>query len=356
MKLRLALLVVVAQIAIVAFMAAQREWIARTGTTLTLRTAPIDPHDPMRGEFVRFRYEINVVPAHFFRGGLEAWKGERDYRASRRLKDHVVYAALENDAHGFAQLVALSDSPPERGPFLRGRVAFATVGTTGIESVQVRYGVEALFMQQGAAKRVETLALGERRGVPIDCTVAVGDSGIGVLRSFAWEPLGITVTPDAPPARSQTQARDQRPLSQLAGISGVTVELKNFSDRDVAIVDLPDGQSFRLRADASTEAGGYRWVGETVRPTWPADRVRIVVLRPGQSHRVHLDLTEPRWWVEGGPTNQPATPLVDVRERWRARFRIEYAPPPADQLRGLPNADLVRQVPLASRVFTGGGD
>jgi uncharacterized membrane-anchored protein len=355
-KIRLALLVVAAQFAVVAFMAAQREWIARTGTTLTLRTAPMDPHDPMRGEFVRFRYEINVVPAHYFRGGLEAWKTERDHRASRRLKDHVVYAALENDAHGFAQLVALSDSPPARGAFLRGRVAFATVGTGGIESVQVRYGVEALFMQQGAAKKIETLALGERRGVPIDCTVAVGGAGIGVLRSFAWEPLGITVTPDPPPARPPAQARDQRPLPQLAGIAGVTVELKNFSDRDVAIVDLPDGKSFRLRADASAEAGGYRWVGENLPPTTSPDRVRIVVLRPGETHRVHLALTEPAWWVEGGPTNQPATPLVDVRERWHARFRIEYAPPPPDQLRGLPNAHLVRHVPLVSRVFTGGVD
>ncbi len=356
MKLRFALLVVIAQIVLVAFMAAQREWIARTGTPLMLRTAPIDPHDPMRGEFVRFRYEINVVPAHFFRGSLEAWKSERDYRASRRLKDHVVYAALENDAHGFAQLVALSDSPPERGPFLRGRVAFATAGTTGIESVQVRYGIEALFMQQGAAKQVETLALGERRGVPIDCTITVGASGIGVLRSFAWEPLGITVTPDSLPAQSQTQTRNQRPTPQLAGISGVTVELKNFSNHDLAVVDLPDGKSFRLRADAGSEAGSYRWVSDNLRPSSSQDRIRIVVLRPGETHRVHLDLTDPHWWVEGGPTNQAATPLADVRERWRARFRIEYAPPPSDALRGLPHADLVRHVPLVSRVFTGGAD
>lgn len=356
MKPRLALLVVVAQIAIVAFMAAQREWIARTGTTITLRTAPIDPNDPMRGEFVRFRYEINVVPAHFFRGGLEAWKGERDYRASRRLKDHVVYAALKNDAHGFAQLVALSDSPPERGPFLRGRVAFATVGATGIESVQIRYGIEALFMQQGAAKRVETLAFGERRGVPIDCTVAVGDSGIGVLRSFAWEPLGITVTPDRPPAQPRAQTRDQRSGQQLAGFSGLTIELKNFSDHDVAVIDRPHGKSFRLRSASGFEPGDYRWVNEDLQlPTNPDD-LRIIVLRPGETHRVHLDLTEPHWWIEGGPTNQPTTPLVDVRERWRARFRIEYAPPPAEQLRGLPNAHLVRHVPLVSRVFTGGAD
>lgn len=356
MRTRLALLVVVAQVAIVAFMAAQREWIARTGTTITLRTAPIDPNDPMRGEFVRFRYEINDVPAHFFRGGLESWKGERDHRASRRLKDHVVYAALENDAHGFAQLVALSDSPPAHGPFLRGRVAFATVGTAGIESVRVRYGVEALFLQQGTAKQVETLAFGERRGVPIDCTVAVGSSGIGVLRSFAWEPLGITVTPDRAPDQSQAPTRNQRPSPQLAGLSGVTVELKNFGDRDVAIVDLPDGKSFRLRADAGSEAGSYRWVNDHSRPSVSPDRARIVVLRPGETHRVHLNLTDPHWWVEGGPTHQPATPLIDMRERWHARFRIEYAPPPPDALRGWPNAHLVRHVPLVSRVFTGGAD
>jgi len=355
-KLRLALLVVVAQVAVVAFIAAQREWIARTGTTITLRTAPIDPHDPMRGEFVRFRYGINTVPARLFRGGLAAWPKLTDYRAQRRLRDTVVYASLRADEHGFAQVIALSDEQPSEGIFLRGRVGYVAE-SGGIQSVQVRYGVESLYLQQGAARAIEDLARGERRGVPIDTTIAVGGSGLGVLRSFAWEPLGLTVTPDRPPAPPQGQTRAARAPSPLAGITGVTVELKNFGNRDVAIVDLPDGQSFRLQADAENDPEGYRWVGAARRPSAATvGDARLIVLKPGEAHRVHLNLADPAWWVEGGPGHEPATPLAEVRERWRARFRIEYAPPSPEQLRGRPHAELVRHVPLTSRLFTGGID
>jgi uncharacterized membrane-anchored protein len=351
------LLVVVAQVAVVAFMAAQREWIARTGAIITLRTAPIDPNDPMRGEFVRFRYEINTVSARYFRGGLAEWPKITDYRALRRLRDTAVYAALRVDDYGFAQLVSLSDEPPVNGLCLRGRVSSLS-GSGDNQTAQVRYGVEALFLQQGAAKRIELLGAGDRRGVPIDTTVAVGSSGVGVLRSFEWEPLGITVAPDpvAPPAPQSQQARAQRTQTPARGLTGVTVELKNFGPKALAIVDQPDGKSFRLRADGPSGSAGYRWVGDTLRDESATTAPRIVVLQPGEKHTTHIDLTAPRWWVEGGPENQPAAPLADVRDRWRARFRIEYAPPSAEQLRGAPHAELVRHVPVASRIITGGVD
>jgi uncharacterized membrane-anchored protein len=43
-------------------MAAEREYIVLTGKTVYLRTAPIDPNDPFRGQFVRLNYEISTIP------------------------------------------------------------------------------------------------------------------------------------------------------------------------------------------------------------------------------------------------------------------------------------------------------
>jgi uncharacterized membrane-anchored protein len=56
MKRWLPVAVVVMQVAMLGFMAGEREWIAKMGTRISLRTAPIDPRDPMRGDYVRLDY------------------------------------------------------------------------------------------------------------------------------------------------------------------------------------------------------------------------------------------------------------------------------------------------------------
>lgn len=73
MKVKLALLVAGLQVLVLAFMAGQREWIARTGQPVTLRTTPIDPNDPMRGAYVRLEYEISTVPPALCRGETAKW-------------------------------------------------------------------------------------------------------------------------------------------------------------------------------------------------------------------------------------------------------------------------------------------
>ena len=95
MKTRLALAVAALQVIVLAFMIGQREWIARTGTPITLRTAPLDPNDPMRGAYVRFNYEISTVPVALCRGEVVKWTKITGYPEQRGLRDRVVFAALK---------------------------------------------------------------------------------------------------------------------------------------------------------------------------------------------------------------------------------------------------------------------
>src|SRR5690348_12571096 len=127
MKVKLALLVAALQVLVLAFMAGQREWILRTGTPLVLRTAPIDPNDPMRGAYVRLDYEISTVPPALCRGEVAKWTKLADYRESQQLRDRVVFAAMAVNSYGLADLTSLSDRPPDTGPYLRGRVMTADV-------------------------------------------------------------------------------------------------------------------------------------------------------------------------------------------------------------------------------------
>lgn len=345
MKVKLALLVVAWQVLVLAFMAGQREWIQRTGTPLTLRTAPVDPNDPMRGAYVRLDYEISFVPAALCRGETARWTKTTDYREQRRLRDRVVYAALKTDADGLTHLTSLGETPPATGPYLRGRVVSADSS-----GVRVRYGIEALFMHKAAAQKMEAMARNEKAGAPMDISIGVGSSGIAVLKDHAWEPLGLTITPDRPPSRNP-QDQTQRWQPQL--ITGLTLTLHNYGDRDLAIVDLPGATSFRLVPNSRQMAVHYFWVGEKKEDERPAPKPDdIIVLKPGATHRVHLDLTQPQWWVID--TNKPEAgpmPLQKVTDAWSASFRVEYAPPGADATRGLPHADLIRHAPLRSRAF-----
>lgn len=344
MKAKAALVVAALQVLVLAFMAGQREWISSMGTPLTLRTAPIDPDDPMRGAYVRLDYEISQIPPALCHGATAEWVKTTDYYEQRNLRDRAVFAALRVNEHGIAELTSVSDAPPESGPFLRGRVEHVDV-----QGLRVRYGIEALFMQQDAAQAMESMAIREKAGAPINAHIAVGASGTAVLKDYSWEPLGLTIVLDPTPA---VDARPQEERWRPQPTTGLTVTLHNYSDDDLAIVNLPGAHSFRMVPNLRANTGHYVWVGETLteRPTpKPED---IVVLKPGTKHSVHLDLTQPAWWVVDArtPGSKPI-PLQQVAEGWSASFRIEYSPPSPDATRALPHAELIRHAPLRSRAF-----
>lgn len=375
------ILVAAAQVALLAFMAGQREWVARTGRTVWLRTMPLDPNDPMRGAYVRLNYELSTVTRELCRDGLAKWMDERakgiseEWRVSRRkeqaMRDRLVFAVLQVGPHGLAELVALTDREPASGLYVRGRVS-----SIRVESVTVRYGVEALFLQQNKAKQLELEAgrRGREDGVVMDAEVAVSAAGMTVLKGYRWEPLGLTLTTETAPVPPVTVAlapetivlgammeravapRRDRP------VVAVTVELKNHGDRPVAIF-ARGGRSFRLVPGGGWGGSSCRWAGaDRPRPRLVAED--ILILKPGEGHKVRLDLTAPEWAVfvrkdEKGEERKSSIPalLDDDQRGWS--FRIEYVPPTPDECAGLPGAQELWFKEVRSRAFFpngGGGD
>jgi uncharacterized membrane-anchored protein len=174
MRNRFILLAIALQFAVLAFMAGEREWVLRSGRTVFLRTAPVDPRDPMRGDYVRFAYEISNVPRALCRDGTAGWPG-REWRDQRRLRDRRVYAIIRQDEEQVAELVALTDREPVKGTFIRGRVA-----SVHAQGIVVRFGVEAMFTEQGKARALEN-APQLQQGVPLNIETRVSDGGLAVL-------------------------------------------------------------------------------------------------------------------------------------------------------------------------------
>jgi uncharacterized membrane-anchored protein len=376
------LAVAAAQVALLAYMAGQREFVLNTGRTVWLRTAPVDPNDPMRGAYVSLRYEVSRVPRELCRAGVATWmdelrKTDADWQVRRRReaawRDHEVYAVLREGADGLAELTALTDRRPAAGLYLRGRVSWADA-----ESVSVRYGIEALFLQQEKAKFLETDAARRAResGVRLDAEVVVSGSGLAVLKGSRWEPLGITLevetgTP-APAVSSATPnttaqspvidlsskplRRGRRVADPARAIVAVTVELKNHGEKPLAIWAPGDGRAFRLVPQKNWSDSLCRWVGDGIIPAKP-EAGEIAILKPGESRKVRIDLTALVWALryrddakaEELTTTVPGLEEMEVPE-WS--FRIEYTPLPAADCAGLPGAELLWQRSLRTRAFS----
>jgi uncharacterized membrane-anchored protein len=326
------------QVAVLAYMAGEREWTVRHGTSVLLRTGPIDPRDPMRGDYVALSYDISEVPAAACTDGL----ADALLRTNTVPRGTTVYAVLNtNDTP--AQLQALTDRRPAGGVFLRGHVSrhyppFAP---------NVRYGIEAYFMQQYMARTLEVARVREGIQVPLDMVLAVSPRGTAVIKGHRWAPLGIGLEVIADPARTNVATARRMALA--------LIRIMNAGTADVALVDLPGGRSFTLQPVSRWSANPWRWAdADAPAPApQPAD---VVLLKPGQVHTNKMLFRDPHWFVVNTATNRRdalAKPLNHDDLRWDAMFRFEYCAPAPAACAALPQHDLIWHGRLVTRAFGG---
>jgi len=330
------------QVAVLGFMAGEREWVVRTGRTVFLRTAPVDPRDVMRGDYVRLNYEMSRVPRSLCRGVLAVTNAPGE-NTPRDLK---VYALLREDEGGVVELTALSDELPHDGLFVRGRTDRTWDGR-----VAVRYGLEAYFMEQGKGLELEQSRLRDGIQVPLEMEVAVGPRGLAVLKGHRWSALGIGLDLETIP-----DPQTNRPNARI--VVAAKVKLMNSGSNDLAIVDLPNGHSLALVSDVQWGQENWQWIA----PDQPAPKPikeNVIVLKPGAIHTMRGDFRDPRWRVQGreeGKSNNLETrSLTDLRLNAGARFRFEYRPPNRATCAGLPNETIIWHGRMPTRAFNPGG-
>ena len=343
MRTKLIIGVAALQVLMLAYMAGEREWVVRTGRAIYLRTAPIDPRDAMRGDYVRLTYEISRVPRALCRGRLAATNETFDTLP----RDTKVYAALRENEQGQGELVSLSLEPPADGLFLRGR----TEHSWG-ENLQVRYGLEAFFVEQGKGLELEQGRSRDGIQVPLEMKVAVSPKGLAGLKDYRWSALGIGLDLET---KERVGAGAQRQRQTVAA----TVRLLNASSNDLAIVDLPGGHSLALVPDAQWGDTPWQWSHEGEARPAPGPG-HVIVLKPGQVHAIKVTFDDPVWSVTKQGEERSAKPapikLADLTPDWSARFRLEYRPPDHTNCAHLANASLIWHGRLPSRAFNPGGN
>lgn len=328
MRKVIVVLAIIAQVAVLAFMAGKREYVIASGESIRLRTAPLDPRDPFRGDFVRLNYAMTNL-------------GQRQIRdvadINKLTKGTAIYAILKLGANGLAQFDYASLEQPDDGLYLRGRVQ-----RSRWRGLNVKYGIETYFVEQGQGKVLEQ-GRGNRNSVqlPLEMEIAVGGDGTAILTGHRWSLLGIGLEILRDPNRQQQQQQQELRTAR------VKLTLQNASDQALALVALPNDCSFVLQAVNWSE-NDWKVAADPCTDVEPSN-ADVVLLQPQQAHEFELNLADPRWHVSVGEAP------VAVGTLSNENFRLYYRPPPAQAVQHLAQKDLIWHGHMPSRAFNGRG-
>ena len=316
MRSLLVLIVVLGQLALLSYMVWQRETLLRQGETLYMQTAPVDPRDPLRGDYVRLSYPANAVARSDYRGPLPRQALQRGQQ---------VYAVIKPTSEDLYRLDYLLSEPPSQGMFLKGRV----LSLPGNGAIRVKYGIEQYFVEQGAGLEIESIR-GGREGFqrPMEVELAVGQDGSALIRGYRWSPLALAMT----------LLESERNDSALPGLEAprrgpesptVRLRLRNVSKSPVALVDNVDHCGFTLQPLGDSDrqiqrvdkrCSGYQY--------GPQDRIDLA---PGEEYAIDIDLAKRRWFVSTeGKDGELVGDIAAVAPG--ERFRLIYRSPPAGSI------------------------
>lgn len=160
-KHRWFMLFVALQLLFLLGMAGRHAYTLATGTPVLLKTAPVDPWDMFRGDYVVLSYEISLLPLP---------------PAPHLLTGESVWVTLQPPVSGERhwQAVGVSRSRPAAAP---GQVAVrGTVRWQDHTHLSVAYGIEQFYVPEGQGRELE------QRMEQVDVVAVVDRFGRAALR------------------------------------------------------------------------------------------------------------------------------------------------------------------------------
>jgi uncharacterized membrane-anchored protein len=323
----------VLQMLMLAFMGGQREYILRTGRIIYLRTVPFDPRDAFRGDYARLSYEISSIDKKYFKDGLvtQAQSGEK-YSYRNKYRGKPVYTVLKIDDNGLANIDYATDKKPPKGQlYIRGRQDYSYENSF----INVLYGIEAFFVEQGKGRQLENRMLDKERS-SFEIEVALGDNGIAVIKGYRRSPLTIRV--------ENIERKD-------GVVQSCHLVLTNTSDKPVAVVDLPGYSSLKLDFDL-----GFFNRTRNLKLTKDSNSVKVEdkdvhIIQPNQDYKFIIDFNDPHWSAietKKGPKHLPFDKLKESGGII-SFFSLAYESPSSEQCKDLKDADLIWHGRLSSR-------
>lgn len=175
-----ALFIAIVQTAILGYMIEGRASILRSGTDVLLKTAPVDPRDLLRGDYVILTYDISTISTTSITGTRP--------ETGEVAKLHV---RLKPGADGFWTVSAASFDPlaEEDGSvvLLSQPVTIYDWEWENAGNLTVSYGIERFYVPEGEGRPIED---GRNQG-RVSVAVRVSEDGQAQIRALMLdnEPL-----------------------------------------------------------------------------------------------------------------------------------------------------------------------
>lgn len=135
-------IIVVIQILFLFGMIGVKYYILRYGTQVLLRSAPVDPWDMFKGEYVRLNYEISRVK-------------DPDIAIEKKdLRNKTFYVVLEK-GENYWSAVSISPVRPaldSNQVCIKGRVVYYDYRDN---QYNMAYGIETYYVEEGTGRQIE---------------------------------------------------------------------------------------------------------------------------------------------------------------------------------------------------------
>ena len=148
-----------------------RASILSNGAEVLLKTAPVDPRDFLRGDYVVLNYDISSVPVQTVSGGIPAEPGERVLWVRLKKQEDGFWTVIESSFHEL--------SPQPETVILRSQ-PFYSGGLAAGDSIRVEYGIERYYVPEGQGKPIEEA----RNGGNVAIAVRVSPAGSAQIRGL----------------------------------------------------------------------------------------------------------------------------------------------------------------------------
>ena len=171
------LIVVAVQFLVLLSVIGFKQYTVWTGETVLLKTAPVDPQDLLRGDYVALRYEISTIERSKFVDG-------------EPYPDEEVFVELQKGSDGYWNAVAVHQaqkSSYDGTVLIKGRVETAYPYSSSTP-VTLHYGIEQVFVPDGSGGNLPS---GSGHTVAVE--VKVDRFGHAVPRRFFvdWQPFDL---------------------------------------------------------------------------------------------------------------------------------------------------------------------
>ncbi|MFS8046956.1 GDYXXLXY domain-containing protein [Rhizobium sp. BR 314] len=148
-----AIIVAILQTAVLGYMVGERAWGLRSGVEVILKTAPVDPRDLLRGDYVTLNYDISRVPMSTLRDGPPKMS----------LTTQVLSVRLKKQEDGYWGIVESSFKPLEPKPdtvILKSLpfdyTFYGDATDASQEMIGVIYGIERYYVPEGQGHDIES--------------------------------------------------------------------------------------------------------------------------------------------------------------------------------------------------------